>query len=210
LLDKLLINKTTPGFFFVGIFFFAAIGLLLTAILLFWVYADSSPRNYRVEYKGNIEFNQNVTDNFHFRKETHHYRFQGISGQVIDVRLTTGTQIRYGIKFYLNNPSQLFEIINDPLDSGNDGDIAFSTKRIMLKNSGTYTLSVEYDFSRHSNYYDFDYFFEFWDKDSGNWVEDPPEYKVQVKIPELSRHIGVNLQPKYIYFLQRLYFDYIF
>ncbi len=80
----------------------------------------------------------------------------------------------------------------------------------MLKNSGTYTLSVEYDFARHSNYYDFDYFFEFWDKDSENWVEDPPEYKVQVTIPELSRRIGVNLQPKYIYFLQRLYFDYIF
>ena len=107
MLDRLLINRTTPGYFFVGIFLFAALGLLLTAILLFWVYADSSPRNYRVEYKGNIEFNQNVTDNFRFRKETHHYRFQGISGQVIDVRLTTGTQIRYGIKFYLTETKKL-------------------------------------------------------------------------------------------------------
>ena len=53
-------------------------------------------------------------------------------------------------------------------------------QKILLKNNGTFTLSIDYDFERHSDYYDFDYFFMFWDRDKKEWVNDFPEYNFMI------------------------------
>ena len=45
-----------PGFFFVWIFMFSALGLAIAGSILLWVYAGFSPRNTPIiEYKGGIE-----------------------------------------------------------------------------------------------------------------------------------------------------------
>ena len=48
----------------------------------------------------------------------------------------------------------------------------------IIKYEGSINLndSVYNNFERHSNYYDFDYFFMFWDRDKKEWVNDFPEY----------------------------------
>ena len=175
------LNSNAPGFFFVWILMFCLLGLFITGILMTWVYAGFSPRNKAsIEYLGNIEFSQPIEGQIQSKKETHNYRFQGKKGDIIDLYLTTDTDIRFGTKVKINNPQQLFTVLKDPLDSGNNGDLSFTSKRIRINKDGTYTVSVEYDFNRHSNYYDFEFFFQFWDTDRQIWINEYPKYIIEI------------------------------
>ena len=61
-----------PGFFFVWIFMFSALGLAIAGSILLWVYAGFSPRNTPIiEYKGGIEIGINTLNNFSEKKEIH-------------------------------------------------------------------------------------------------------------------------------------------
>jgi hypothetical protein len=178
---KIKLNSDAPGFFFVWILMFCLLGLFITGVLMAWVYAGFSPRNKAsIEYLGNIEFNQPIEGQIKSKKETHNYRFQGKEGDIVDLNLLTDTDIRFGTTVKLNNPKQLFTILNDPLDSGNNGDVSFISKRMRINKNGTFTVSVNYDFNRHSNYYDFDFFFQFWDRDKQSWMQDYPKYILEI------------------------------
>tara|TARA_B110000438_G_C15753748_1_gene624197 strand:- start:526 stop:1074 length:549 start_codon:yes stop_codon:yes gene_type:complete len=175
------LNSDAPGFFFVWILLFSLLGLFITAVVLAWVYSGFSPRNTAsIEYLGNIEFRQPIEGQIKTKKEIHNYRFQGKKGDIIDLNLTTDTDIRFGTTVIINNPKQLFTIIKDPLESANNGDVSFVSKRVKLNKDGTYTVSIEYDFNRHSNYYDFDFFFQFWDRDKQSWISDYPKYIIEI------------------------------
>ena len=185
-----------PGFFFVWIFLFSALGLAIAGSILLWVYAGFSPRNTPiVEYKGEIEVGINQLDNFSEKKEIHKYRFPGVEGQIIDMDIVLESDIRFGTKFYIDNPEQMFEVISDSTTANinpnaikmeeiigkTDSKTFLFNKRILLKKNATFTLAVDYDFERHSNYYDFDFFFMIWDRETEEWSNKYPKYGVILK-----------------------------
>ena len=40
---------------------------------------------------------------------------------------------------------------------------------------------IDYDFERHSNYYDFDFFFMIWDRENQEWLNKYPKYGINLK-----------------------------
>ena len=62
-----------------------------------------------------------------------------------------------------------------------DSKIFFANKRILLKQTATFTLAIDYDFERHSNYYDFDFFFMIWDRERQEWSNKYPKYVIVIK-----------------------------
>ena len=185
-----------PGFFFVWIFMFSTLGLAIAGSILLWVYAGFSPRNTPIiEYKGGIEIGINTLNNFSEKKEIHKYRFSGTKGQIIDINIVLESDIRFGTKFYIDNPEQMFEVIsnsttaNSNLSTNQKEEIIGKTdsktfaanKKILLKENATYTLTIDYDFERHSNYYDFDFFFMIWDRENQEWLNKYPKYGVNLK-----------------------------
>ena len=66
----------------------------------------------------------------------------------------------------------MFDIFKDLSSNKLREGKAIIGEKILLKNNGTFTLSIDYDFERHSNYYDFDYFFMFWDREKKEWVNE--------------------------------------
>ena len=177
MLSKLYSLKNTPGFFFIYILLFCILGLTMMGFILGWVYSDFSPRNEPIiKYEGSIQYDDKIYNNFVTNKEIHNYRFQGLSGQQISVELSIDPSIRYGTKIYINNPEQMYDLFEDSSTNKLINEKAIIGEKILLKNNGTFTLSIDYDFERHSNYYDFDYFFMFWDREKKEWVNDFPEY----------------------------------
>ncbi|MBM01721.1 MAG: hypothetical protein CL762_03280 [Chloroflexi bacterium] len=185
-----------PGFFFVWIFLFSTLGLAIAGAILLWVYAGFSPRNTPIiEYKGAIEIGINELNNFSQNKEIHKYRFSGVEGQIIDIDSVLESDIRFGTKVYIDNPEQMFEVISSTNTAeGNrsvdqmkeiigevDSKIFFANKRILLKQTATFTLAIDYDFERHSNYYDFDFFFMIWDRERQEWSNKYPKYGIVIK-----------------------------
>ena len=185
-----------PGFFFVWIFMFSALGLAIAGSILLWVYAGFSPRNTPIiEYKGGIEIGINTLNNFSEKKEIHKYRFSGTKGQIIDINIVLESDIRFGTKFYIDNPEQMFEVLsnsttaNSNLSTNQKEEIIGKTdsktfaanKKILLKENATYTLTIDYDFERHSNYYDFDFFFMIWDRENQEWLNKYPKYGINLK-----------------------------
>jgi hypothetical protein len=185
-----------PGFFFVWIFLFSSLGLAITGILMLWVYAGFSPRNTPIiEYKGGIEVGINEVNNFSDKKEIHKYRFSGVEGQILDINIVLESDIRFGTKFYIDNPEQMFEVLagtttatsNNTLNQmqeiigQTDSKTFLANKKILLKETATFTLAIDYDFERHSNYYDFDFFFMLWDRESQEWLSKYPKYGVLIK-----------------------------
>jgi len=186
-----------PGFFFVWIFLFSALGLAIAGSILLWVYAGFSPRNTPIiQYKGGIEIGVNQVNNFSEKKEIHKYRFSGIEGQIIDIDIALESDIRFGTKFYIDNPEQMFEIVNDVIYTANinsdprkkeeiigktDSKTFLLNKKILLKETATFTLAIDYDFERHSNYYDFDFFFMIWDREAQEWSNKYPKYGMVLK-----------------------------
>ena len=177
MLNRMYSIKNMPGFFFVYILLFCILGLVIMGFILGWVYSDFSPRNEPIiKYEGSIQYNDPVYNNFETNKEIHNYRFQGLSGQEILVELSIDPSIRYGTKMYINNPEQMYKVFENSSSNKLVNGKAIIGEKILLKNNGTFTLSIDYDFERHSNYYDFDYFFMFWDREKKEWVNDFPEY----------------------------------
>ena len=185
-----------PGFFFVWIFMFSTLGLAIAGSILLWVYAGFSPRNTPIiEYKGGIEIGINTLNNFSEKKEIHKYRFSGTKGQIIDINIVLESDIRFGTKFYIDNPEQMFEVLsnsttaNSNLSTNQKEEIIGKTdsktfaanKKILLKENATYTLTIDYDFERHSNYYDFDFFFMIWDRENQEWLNKYPKYGINLK-----------------------------
>ena len=185
-----------PGFFFVWIFMFSTLGLAIAGSILLWVYAGFSPRNTPIiEYKGGIEIGINTLNNFSEKKEIHKYRFSGTKGQIIDINVVLESDIRFGTKFYIDNPEQMFEVLSDTTTANTnlstsqkeeiigktDSKTFASNKKILLKENATYTLTIDYDFERHSNYYDFDFFFMIWDRDNQEWLNKYPKYGINLK-----------------------------
>ena len=177
MLNRIYAMKNMPGFFFIYILMFCILGITIMGFILGWVYSDFSPRNEPIiKYEGSINFNDSVYSNFETNREIHNYRFQGILGQEITIELSIDPSIRYGTKLYLNNPDQMFDTFKDFSSNKLRDGMAIIGEKILLKNNGTFTISIDYNFERHSNYYDFDYFFMFWDRDKKEWVNDFPEY----------------------------------
>ena len=185
-----------PGFFFVWIFMFSTLGLAIAGSILLWVYAGFSPRNTPIiEYKGGIEIGINTLNNFSEKKEIHKYRFSGTKGQIIDINVVLESDIRFGTKFYIDNPEQMFEVLSNTTTANTNfstsqkeeiiGKTASKTfaanKKILLKENATYTLAIDYDFERHSNYYDFDFFFMIWDRENQEWLNKYPKYGINLK-----------------------------
>ena len=185
-----------PGFFFVWIFMFSTLGLAIAGSILLWVYAGFSPRNTPIiEYKGGIEIGINTLNNFSEKKEIHKYRFSGTKGQIIDINVVLESDIRFGTKFYIDNPEQMFEVLSDTTTANTnlstsqkeeiigktDSKTFASIKKILLKENATYTLTIDYDFERHSNYYDFDFFFMIWDRENQEWLNKYPKYGINLK-----------------------------
>ena len=93
---------------------FSALGLAIAGSILLWVYAGFSPRNTPIiEYKGGIEIGINTLNNFSEKKEIHKYRFSGTKGQIIDINVVLESDIRFGTKFYIDNPEQMFEVLSN-------------------------------------------------------------------------------------------------
>ena len=177
MLNRIYSMKNMPGFFFIYILLFCLLGTLIMGAILGWVYSDFSPRNEPIiKYEGSIRYNDSVFNNFETNREIHNYRFQGIAGQEIVVELSIDPSIRYGTKIYLNNPEQMYDLLKGSSSNKLKEGKAVIGEKILLKNNGTFTLSIDYDFERHSNYYDFEYFFMFWDREKREWVNDFPEY----------------------------------
>lgn len=186
-----------PGFFFVWIFLFSALGLAIAGSILLWVYAGFSPRNTPIiQYKGGIEIGINQVNNFSEKKEIHKYRFSGIEGQILDIDVALESDIRFGTKFYIDNPEQMFEVVSDVIYTANinsdprkteeiigktDSKTFLLNKKILLKETATFTLAIDYDFERHSNYYDFDFFFMIWDREAQEWSNKYPKYGMVLK-----------------------------
>lgn len=185
-----------PGFFFVWIFMFSALGLAIAGSILLWVYAGFSPRNTPIiEYKGGIEIGINTLNNFSEKKEIHKYRFSGTKGQIIDINVVLESDIRFGTKFYIDNPEQMFEVLSNTTTANTnfstsqkeeiigktDSKTFAANKKILLKENATYTLAIDYDFERHSNYYDFDFFFMIWDRENQEWLNKYPKYGINLK-----------------------------
>ena len=185
-----------PGFFFVWIFMFSTLGLAIAGSILLWVYAGFSPRNTPIiEYKGGIEIGINTLNNFSEKKEIHKYRFSGTKGQIIDINVVLESDIRFGTKFYIDNPEQMFEVLSNTTTANTnfstsqkeeiigktDSKTFAANKKILLKENATYTLTIDYDFERHSNYYDFDFFFMIWDRENQEWLNKYPKYGVNLK-----------------------------
>ena len=185
-----------PGFFFVWIFMFSALGLAIAGSILLWVYAGFSPRNTPIiEYKGGIEIGINTLNNFSEKKEFHKYRFSGTKGQIIDINVVLESDIRFGTKFYIDNPEQMFEVLSNTTTANTnfstsqkeeiigktDSKTFAANKKILLKENATYTLAIDYDFERHSNYYDFDFFFMIWDRENQEWLNKYPKYGINLK-----------------------------
>ena len=186
-----------PGFFFVWIFLFSALGLAIAGSILLWVYAGFSPRNTPIiQYKGGIEIGINQVNNFSEKKEIHKYRFSGIEGQIVDIDVALESDIRFGTKFYIDNPEQMFEVVSDVIYTANinsdprkkeeiigktDSKTFLLNKKILLKETATFTLAIDYDFERHSNYYDFDFFFMIWDREAQEWSNKYPKYGMVLK-----------------------------
>ena len=185
-----------PGFFFVWIFMFSALGLAIAGSILLWVYAGFSPRNTPIiEYKGGIEIGINTLNNFSEKKEIHKYRFSGTKGQIIDINVVFESDIRFGTKFYIDNPEQMFEVLSNTTTANTnfstsqkeeiigktDTKTFAANKKILLKENATYTLAIDYDFERHSNYYDFDFFFMIWDRENQEWLNKYPKYGINLK-----------------------------
>ena len=181
MLNRLYSMKNVPGFFFIYILLFCVLGLTIMGFILGWVYSDFSPRNEPIiKYEGSVQYDDSVNNNFETNKEIHNYRFQGLSGQEITVELSIDPSIRYGTKIYINNPEQMYKVFENSSSNKLINGKAIIGEKILLKNNGTFTLSIDYDFERHSNYYDFDYFFMFWDRDKKEWVNDFPEYNFMI------------------------------
>ena len=185
-----------PGFFFVWIFMFSALGLAIAGSILLWVYAGFSPRNTPIiEYKGGIEIGINTLNNFSEKKEIHKYRFSGTKGQIIDINVVLESDIRFGTKFYIDNPEQMFEVLSNTTTANTnfstsqkeeiigktDSKTFAANQKILLKENATYTLTIDYDFERHSNYYDFDFFFMIWDRENQEWLNKYPKYGINLK-----------------------------
>jgi len=185
-----------PGFFFVWIFMFSTLGLAIAGSILLWVYAGFSPRNTPIiEYKGGIEIGINTLNNFSEKKEIHKYRFSGTKGQIIDINIVLESDIRFGTKFYIDNPEQMFEVLSNTTTANTnfstsqkeeiigktDSKTFAANKKILLKENATYTLTIDYDFERHSNYYDFDFFFMIWDRENQEWLNKYPKYGINLK-----------------------------
>ena len=185
-----------PGFFFVWIFMFSALGLAIAGSILLCVYAGFSPRNTPIiEYKGGIEIGINTLNNFSEKKEIHKYRFSGTKGQIIDINVVLESDIRFGTKFYIDNPEQMFEVLSNTTTANTnfstsqkeeiigktDTKTFAANKKILLKENATYTLAIDYDFERHSNYYDFDFFFMIWDRENQEWLNKYPKYGINLK-----------------------------
>ena len=185
-----------PGFFFVWIFMFSTLGLAIAGSILLWVYAGFSPRNTPIiEYKGGIEIGINTLNNFSEKKEIHKYRFSGTKGQIIDINVVLESDIRFGTKFYIDNPEQMFEVLSNTTTANTnfstsqkeeiigktDTKTFAANKKILLKENATYTLAIDYDFERHSNYYDFDFFFMIWDRENQEWLNKYPKYGINLK-----------------------------
>lgn len=185
-----------PGFFFVWIFMFSTLGLAIAGSILLWVYAGFSPRNTPIiEYKGGIEIGINTLNNFSEKKEIHKYRFSGTKGQIIDINVVLESDIRFGTKFYIDNPEQMFEVLSNTTTANTnfstsqkeeiigktDSKTFAANKKILLKENATYTLTIDYDFERHSNYYDFDFFFMIWDRENQEWLNKYPKYGINLK-----------------------------
>ena len=185
-----------PGFFFVWIFMFSVLGLAIAGSILLWVYAGFSPRNTPIiEYKGGIEIGINTLNNFSEKKEIHKYRFSGTKGQIIDINVVLESDIRFGTKFYIDNPEQMFEVLSNTTTANTnfstsqkeeiigktDSKTFAANKKILLKENATYTLAIDYDFERHSNYYDFDFFFMIWDRENQEWLNKYPKYGINLK-----------------------------
>ena len=186
----------SPGFFFVWIFMFSTLGLAIAGSILLWVYAGFSPRNTPIiEYKGGIEIGINTLNNFSEKKEIHKYRFSGTKGQIIDINVVLESDIRFGTKFYIDNPEQMFEVLSNTTTANTnfstsqkeeiigktDSKTFAANKKILLKENATYTLTIDYDFERHSNYYDFDFFFMIWDRENQEWLNKYPKYGINLK-----------------------------
>ena len=186
----------SPGFFFVWIFMFSTLGLAIAGSILLWVYAGFSPRNTPIiEYKGGIEIGINTLNNFSEKKEIHKYRFSGTKGQIIDINIVLESDIRFGTKFYIDNPEQMFEVLSNTTTANTnfstsqkeeiigktDSKTFAANKKILLKENATYTLAIDYDFERHSNYYDFDFFFMIWDRENQEWLNKYPKYGINLK-----------------------------
>ena len=185
-----------PGFFFVWIFMFSTLGLAIAGSILLWVYAGFSPRNTPIiEYKGGIEIGINTLNNFSEKKEIHKYRFSGTKGQIIDINVVLESDIRFGTKFYIDNPEQMFEVLSNTTTANTnfstsqkeeiigktDSKTFAANQKILLKENATYTLTIDYDFERHSNYYDFDFFFMIWDRENQEWLNKYPKYGINLK-----------------------------
>ena len=175
---------------------FSTLGLAIAGSILLWVYAGFSPRNTPIiEYKGGIEIGINTLNNFSEKKEIHKYRFSGTKGQIIDINIVLESDIRFGTKFYIDNPEQMFEVLSNTTTANTnfstrqkeeiigktDSKTFAANKKILLKENATYTLTIDYDFERHSNYYDFDFFFMIWDRENQEWLNKYPKYGVNLK-----------------------------
>ena len=134
---------------------FSALGLAIAGSILLWVYAGFSPRNTPIiEYKGGIEIGINTLNNFSEKKEIHKYRFSGTKGQIIDINVVLESDIRFGTKFYIDNPEQMFEVLSNTTTANTnfstsqkeeiigktDTKTFAANKKILLKENATYTL----------------------------------------------------------------------
>ena len=147
----------TPGIYFLKIFLGSTFGILLIGIILFFVYADLSPRNQPVRtIMGALDQGDNRKNKIVHRKEEHVYRFQGEENDLVVLRMNLNPHVLYDTELLLENPGSMYEdIIQEYYVEKKLGIIV---KQFLLKNTGTYTVLVKYDFEKQHNYYDFDLF----------------------------------------------------
>ena len=146
-----------PGIYFFKIFLGAIFGILVISLILFIVYADLSPRNQPVRtIMGSLEEGENIKNKIVHRKEEHVYRFQGKKNDLIVLQMNLNSHILYDIEVLLENPNLMYEKIIEKYYVDEESGII--VKQFLLKNTGTYTILVKYDFEKQHNYYDFDLF----------------------------------------------------
>ena len=146
-----------PGIYFFKIFLGSTFGILVICIILFFVYADLSPRNQPVRtIMGSLDQDDNRKNKIVHRKEEHIYRFQGEKNDLVVLQMNLNPHVLYDTDLLLENPNSMYEeMIEEYYVEKESGIIV---KQFLLKNTGTYTVLVKYDFEKQHNYYDFDLF----------------------------------------------------
>tara|TARA_B100000029_G_C17574614_1_gene957761 strand:- start:1470 stop:2039 length:570 start_codon:yes stop_codon:yes gene_type:complete len=160
---KLILNRIfpnfghIPGMYFLYIFFGSAFGVFVIGLILFFVYADLSPRNQPVRtIMGSLDLGNERNNKIIHRKEEHIYRFQGKKNDLVILRMNMHPHLLYDIELLLENPDSMYEKILEEYFVEKESGII--VKEFLLNNTGTYTLLVKYDFEKQHNYYDFDLF----------------------------------------------------